>query len=364
MPQNLAYLLRATRPLLALSLAVRSVSPLAPHALASRPARPACFPLVRARVHPHSRACYARGCIAHLVIPRAWHSNVWCGGSRLWGYSTPRSDYDLYVVHRFEAQPRRVQPLAAPAGTRRDADSCRGVGRASQAAQPAVARALRLGIRRGCSRLNPAALGFEAVAGAGQHDACSPDASGHACVLYLPDVAGGRKRFHCCEPTPLPASWLRRVDDFTAEGDRLELAGYAEAEWLAWRDKFEPGLEQLHTLSCAQRRGRDSVENRPQEEPDARGVVSVLNTEVAAVPPFLSLRGVHGVCRYLSLVRLFPTAGVRETLTGRMTTGRDGRAQTRRRPTGTLLQNATRMSITRRALLFCTLRSALILCEN
>ena len=51
----------------------------------------------------------------------------------------------------------------------------------------------------------------------------------------------------------------RRVEDFTAgEPSRLELVGYAEAEWLAWRDKFEPRLERLHDeLRAAARRDEE-----------------------------------------------------------------------------------------------------------
>ena len=38
--------------------------------------------------------------IAALGLQQRDACNIWCGGSRLWGHSTPDSDYDLYVVHR------------------------------------------------------------------------------------------------------------------------------------------------------------------------------------------------------------------------------------------------------------------------
>lgn len=128
-------------------------------------------------------------------------------------------------------------------------------------------------------RLNPAALGFEltpqVLANTMLAHQMREWARVRKCFAHAsPDVAGGRKAlFHLLRTYALTIQLanLRRVDDFTAgEASRLELAGYAEAEWLAWRDKFEPRLEQLHDeLRTAARRDAAAWRTAHREEPDA-----------------------------------------------------------------------------------------------
>jgi hypothetical protein len=212
--------------------------------------------------------------------PSRQRSNIWCGGSRLWGSASPSSDYDVYVVHRAKLPKLRVCNRSIRTPVRLDVTL---VHADEWAERLRLHNPLWLVL---CwhplpwmLRLDPKGLGFEltpqVLANTMLAHQMREWARVRKCFAHAsPDVAGGRTTLAHLLRTYALAIQLasrRRVDDFACgEPSRRELATYAESEWLAWRDKFEPRLEKLHDeLRAAARRDEEGWRDAHREAPDA-----------------------------------------------------------------------------------------------
>ena len=206
--------------------------------------------------------------------------NIWCGGSRLWGCNKPTSDYDLYVVHRAKEKALRVATCRIKAPVHIDATLLHADEWADRLKlHNPLWLLLTWHPLPWMLRLDPSALGF----------AFTPQVLLNTMLAHqLREWARVRKYFHHASPdvasgretlTHLLRTYVlvlqlctsRRVIDFRAgEPMRIELSGYADADWLCWRDKFEPRLEAMHAeLRVAVRRDQESWRGGHREEAGA-----------------------------------------------------------------------------------------------